>query len=67
VSYIRRNADSVVASDCNDRSQFGYRWQGPFDEADAVRQTSALEALNAALRAGWRTPFGKAGSPASRI
>jgi predicted alpha-1,6-mannanase (GH76 family) len=52
VSYIRRNADSVVASDCNDRSQFGYRWQGPFDEADAVRQTSALEALNAALRAG---------------
>jgi len=52
VSFIQRNAEAIVASDRNDRYQFGYRWQGPFDQADAVRQTSALEALNAALRAG---------------
>jgi predicted alpha-1,6-mannanase (GH76 family) len=50
VDFIRRNAGSVVSSNSNASNQFGYRWQGPFDEADAVRQTSALEALNAALR-----------------
>ncbi|HUN37413.1 MAG TPA: glycoside hydrolase family 76 protein [Trebonia sp.] len=52
VAFIRRNAASVLASNRNCITQFGYRWQGPFDGPDSVRQTSGLEAINAALRAG---------------
>ena len=52
VAFIRRNAGSVLASNRNCITQFGYRWQGPFDGADSVRQSAGLEAVNAALRAG---------------
>ncbi len=52
VAFIRRNAGSVLASNRNCVAQFGYRWQGPFDGPDSVRQSSALDAINAALRAG---------------
>jgi predicted alpha-1,6-mannanase (GH76 family) len=52
VSFIHRNADALVSGNRNEVNHYGYRWQGPFDQADAVRQTSALEALNAALRVG---------------
>lgn len=52
VAFIHRNAASLLASNRNSINQFGYRWQGPFDGPDAVRQASALEALNAALRVG---------------
>lgn len=54
VAFIRRNAGSVLASNRNCITQFGYRWQGPFDGPDSVRQSSGLEAVNAALRAGVR-------------
>jgi predicted alpha-1,6-mannanase (GH76 family) len=50
VAFIHRNAAALLASNRNSVSQFGYRWQGPFDGADAIRQSSALEALNAAIR-----------------
>jgi predicted alpha-1,6-mannanase (GH76 family) len=56
VSFIQQNAHSVLLSDRNAMNQFGYRWQGPFDQADAVRQISALEALNAAMRVGVTSP-----------
>jgi predicted alpha-1,6-mannanase (GH76 family) len=45
---ILANADSVLASAANPAGQFGLRWAGPFDEADASRQSSALEVLIAA-------------------
>jgi predicted alpha-1,6-mannanase (GH76 family) len=54
VAFIRRNADSLLASNRNCIAQFGYRWQGPFDGPDSVRQTSGLDVVNAALRAGVR-------------
>ncbi|HSR84015.1 MAG TPA: glycoside hydrolase family 76 protein [Streptosporangiaceae bacterium] len=47
--FLLRNADSIWDNSRNPRNQFGLRWTGPFDIADASRQSSALEALNAAL------------------
>jgi predicted alpha-1,6-mannanase (GH76 family) len=46
--FIFRNAWSLWANSRNAHNQFGLRWTGPFDSADASRQSSALEALNAA-------------------
>jgi predicted alpha-1,6-mannanase (GH76 family) len=47
--FILRNAASIWDNSRNARNQFGLRWSGPFDIPDASRQSSALEALNAAL------------------
>ena len=33
----------------NASNQFGSHWTGPFDQADAGRQSSALDGLNAAI------------------
>jgi hypothetical protein len=33
----------------NASHQFGLRWPGPFDRADAARQSSAQDALDAAV------------------
>lgn len=46
--FILRNADAIWTQNRNPANQFGLSWQGPFDQADAVRQTSALDLLNAA-------------------
>jgi predicted alpha-1,6-mannanase (GH76 family) len=46
--FILRNARSIWANDRNDKNQFGLFWAGPFDSADASRQSAALEALTAA-------------------
>ena len=47
-AFIVRNARSIWTSSRNDRDQFGLSWAGPFDRADAARQSSALDALIAA-------------------
>jgi predicted alpha-1,6-mannanase (GH76 family) len=47
-AFILANADSVRASAADPAGQFGLRWAGPFDKADASRQASALEVLIAA-------------------
>lgn len=47
-AFILANADSVWTHARNARDQFGAHWAGPFDKADASRQTSALEVLTAA-------------------
>jgi predicted alpha-1,6-mannanase (GH76 family) len=46
--FILANADSVWERARNRHNQFGARWGGPFDTADASRQSSALEVLTAA-------------------
>ncbi|MGH3263674.1 MAG: glycoside hydrolase family 76 protein, partial [Trebonia sp.] len=46
--FLLANADSVLACDVNAAGQYGLRWAGPFDRADASRQTSAIEVLTAA-------------------
>jgi len=47
--FILANATSLWQNSRNHRNQLGLSWTGPFDRADAVRQSSALDALNAAL------------------
>ena len=47
--FILRNARSIWDNDRNAKDQFGLRWTGPFDQADACRQSAALDALNAAV------------------
>ena len=47
-AFIVANADSVLASAASPAGEFGLRWAGPFDKADASRQASALEVVIAA-------------------
>ena len=47
--FIQRNAASIWGNARNDEYQLGLIWSGPFDAADASRQSSALDALNAAI------------------
>lgn len=47
-AFIERNAAAVWQSRNGD-NHFGLSWAGPFDRADAARQASALDALNAAI------------------
>jgi predicted alpha-1,6-mannanase (GH76 family) len=56
-AFILANADSVWANARDKRDQLGAHWGGPFDTADASRQSSALEALTAAaaLVLGWQS------------
>lgn len=49
--FIRANAQSIWDRNRNEQNQFGLHWSGPFDQADACRQSSALDALNAAIPA----------------
>jgi predicted alpha-1,6-mannanase (GH76 family) len=46
--FLLANADSVWDRARNAEDQFGLHWGGPFDRADASRQSSALEVLTAA-------------------
>jgi predicted alpha-1,6-mannanase (GH76 family) len=48
-TFIVANARSVWDNNKNETHQFGLRWTGPFDRADAARQSSALDSLNAAV------------------
>ena len=47
--FILANARSVWDRNKDANDQFGLRWTGPFDHADAARQSSALDGLNAAV------------------
>jgi predicted alpha-1,6-mannanase (GH76 family) len=47
-TFADANANSIVANDQGPNCEFGAHWQGPFDSADATRQTSALDAIIAA-------------------
>jgi predicted alpha-1,6-mannanase (GH76 family) len=47
--FILANARSLWRNGRNQRSQIGLAWTGPFDRADAARQGSAIDALNAAV------------------
>jgi predicted alpha-1,6-mannanase (GH76 family) len=48
-TFIHANARSIWANDQGPGYRFGAKWQGPFDSADATRQSCALDALVAAM------------------
>src|SRR5206468_2955194 len=47
--FLAKNADYVWNAARNASDQLGVAWSGPFDAADASRQSSALDALVAAI------------------
>ena len=47
-TFILGNALSLWHNNRNASGEFGLHWSGPFDRADAGRQSSALDCLNAA-------------------
>jgi predicted alpha-1,6-mannanase (GH76 family) len=47
--FIRKNADAIWTKARNADNQFGLKWYAKHDSADASRQSSALEALLAAI------------------
>jgi predicted alpha-1,6-mannanase (GH76 family) len=49
LAYMRRQSDQLWYWDRNDQNQFGNAWHLPFDKATASRQSSALDALMAAV------------------
>lgn len=48
LSFANKNADSIWKTDQGAKYSFGLIWSGPFDSADAARQSSALDAIVAA-------------------
>lgn len=50
--FIIQNANSIWSHSRNSANQFGLDWAGPFDSADAARQSSAMDAINAAIGVG---------------
>ena len=50
--FIELNARMIWENDRNEANQFGVFWGGPFDKADASRQSSALDVLVAAEALG---------------
>ena len=48
VGLAARHLESGESLTWNAEDQFGLHWGGPFDRADASRQSSALEVLTAA-------------------
>jgi predicted alpha-1,6-mannanase (GH76 family) len=50
--FVRQQVTSLWGNARRSDNAFGLHWSGPFDSADAARQTSALDAFNAALSLG---------------
>jgi hypothetical protein len=48
-AFADTNADSIWRNDQGADHRFGVHWEGPFDSGDGTRQTSALDALIAAV------------------
>jgi predicted alpha-1,6-mannanase (GH76 family) len=47
--FIVKNVESIWANNRTRQNRFGLKWAGPVDATDASRQSSALDAFNAAI------------------
>ena len=47
-AFAMKNAASIWSNSQGPKYSFGLVWSGPFDSADAARQSSALDAIIAA-------------------
>ena len=47
LDFLQKNAQAVWANDRDDANHLGSKWDGPFDSADAARQSSAMMAVSA--------------------
>ena len=65
-NFLYKNAHAVWFNDRNSSNQLGLHWDGPFDSADAARQSSALMPVSAlAESVTANLPFAKgSGDPA---
>lgn len=61
-AFILKNANSIWVRNRNASHQFGLHWEGPFDRADASRQSSAMDAMNAAMATSLPQPTNFSGS-----
>lgn len=58
--FLLTNARSIWANDRDAGNHLGLLWGGPFDKADATRQSSAMMALNALAEPATKTlPFAR--------
>lgn len=57
-AFLVTNARSILTNDQGPGYEFGGLWQGPFDSADATRQTSALDAILGAMDAQGHSSVG---------
>jgi len=48
-NFLLKNADTIWAKDRNDKNQLGVTWPGPYATANAGTQSSAMDALVAAV------------------
>jgi len=64
-TFILNNAASIIFNNRNNANQCGLHWAGPVDATDASRQSSALDALNAAIPFAWSAVFVSQSVPTS--
>jgi len=51
-AFMTQNADSIWWHSRNRADQFGFSWAGSFNGTDAVRQSAAMDTINAAILLG---------------
>ena len=64
-AFILRNADSIIYNNRDNSNQCGLHWAGPVDATEASRQSSALDALNAAIPFAWSAAYVSQSVPTS--
>lgn len=56
-AFILNNAASIMYNNRNNSNQCGLHWAGPVDATEASRQSSALDAINAAIPFAWSAAY----------
>ncbi|HWY78189.1 MAG TPA: glycoside hydrolase family 76 protein, partial [Verrucomicrobiae bacterium] len=66
LAFLRRNAHAIWANDRNGANQLGLTWSGPFDSADAARQSSAMMPISSVAQSATPSlPFARGAGDAA--